>query len=143
MCIVTNLRPGSVIVTFTLYFDATVDLSDTEVIKTINNSVQHIGSRNMLGNYPIDINGISITTTLTLYEQDPIPFLEPDSDFIIPPTTKQTTPSTAVTSTSTIPATVTTAISPADTTETKKDDNVVNRNNQSNNGDDSANHEDN
>lgn len=120
MCIVTNLRPGSVIVTFTLYFDATVDLSDTEVIKTINNSVQHIGSRNMLGNYPIDINGISITTTLTLYEQDPIPFLEPDSDFIIPPTTKQTTPSTAVTSTSTIPATVTTAISPADTTETKK-----------------------
>ncbi|XP_062597966.1 serine-rich adhesin for platelets-like [Saccostrea cucullata] len=113
-CDVQSLTPGSIIVTFTLYFLDIVTVTNEEVISVITSSVRVVNSNTVFGDYIVDTSTLSVTTTLQVYEQDPLPEIK-SINLPSTSTTSTTSPSTEMVTTS---STKTTEASTTQTTST-------------------------
>ncbi|XP_048745227.2 mucin-2-like isoform X2 [Ostrea edulis] len=99
-CEVKNLRSGSIIVTFMLYFTDTVDVTNEEVYRIINSSITVVNSTTIFAEYVIDAADISISTTIAVYGRDPLPYLISNSVLPVTQIPSSTVPETTVETTS-------------------------------------------
>ncbi|XP_078310995.1 uncharacterized protein LOC111135241 isoform X2 [Crassostrea virginica] len=99
LCEITSMRPGSIIISFIIYFDTTYELTNTGLMSTIHSSLREVNSQHVFGDFVVDRTAITLSTTLSVYEDDPLPPLESSTETFIPPTTTATTSVMETTST--------------------------------------------